>query len=360
MNSRERLTRCYFHQETDRPAVYTRTAYPANDPTYDKLKEYMNMMTDLKKLWQGNGGFSTPYPTIQSTEAYSNEYDRVITKLTTPAGDLYSSVFSGIKGMRNAVDKYFIEDKHDAEKYLSLGIPEVRGDIPSFYEANLQVGDRGIVEVYLGSNPAGFTVELIGSENFAIMTMTDRDILHELCQYRMNIIINIVKFLVEKGVGPFFAMQGEEYLVPPIHGIKDFYDFNVKYDKPIIDLIHEAGGRVHVHSHGSIKKVLQGFVDMGVDVLHPFETPPQGDITAKEAKKVIEDKICIEGNIQISNMYENTPKQIREETEQLIKEAFIDNKGLIVSASASPYIPGEGLNCLEQYKAMVETVISSC
>jgi uroporphyrinogen-III decarboxylase len=114
---------------------------------------------------------------------------------------------------------------------------------------------------------------------------------------------------------------------------------------------------VHIHSHGSIKKVLQGFVDMGVDVLHPFETPSQGDLTAREAKPVIRGKICMEGNIQISNMYEHTPEEIKEETEQLIKDAFDDHKGLIVSASASPYIPGEGLNCLEQYRAMVETVL---
>ncbi len=40
------------------------------------------------------------------------------------------------------------------------------------------------------------------------------------------------------------------------------------------ELVHEAGGRVHVHSHGSVKGVFQGFVDMGVDVLHPIEPTP--------------------------------------------------------------------------------------
>jgi len=41
---------------------------------------------------------------------------------------------------------------------------------------------------------------------------------------------------------------------------------------------------VHVHCHGSIRKVFHGFVDMGADVLHPFELPPMGDITAAQGR----------------------------------------------------------------------------
>ncbi len=101
-------------------------------------------------------------------------------------------------------------------------------------------------------------------------------------------------------------MAGEEYLVPPLHGPTDFCDFNVRYDKPIIDLIHDAGGRVHIHCHGSVKRVMAGFLDMEVDVLHPFEAPPMGDITPAEAKEVIRGRVCYEGNIQIHHMYEHS------------------------------------------------------
>ncbi len=101
-------------------------------------------------------------------------------------------------------------------------------------------------------------------------------------------------------------MLGQEYSVPPLHGPKDFSDFNTRYDKPIIDLIHDAGGRVHVHSHGSIKSMFQGFVDMGADVLHPFEPLPLRDIIACEAKTFARDKMCLEGNIPIHRMYEGT------------------------------------------------------
>ncbi len=358
MNSRERLERCYRQQEIDRPAVYTRTAYPLNDPTYDELKKFMQMYTDHKKAWTG-WRIDYAYKLEKMVKPYSSDYQRVITTMTTPKGKLTSSLFSNLTGKPNMLETHYIKDYDDALKYLSLPDADIIPGNPSdFFEEIKNMGDKGIIEVHLGLNPAGFVADLMGSENFAIMSITDRDIIYELCKKRMHTLIRAVKKLVENGIGPYFSMLGEEYIVPPMHGEKDFYDFNVQYDKPIIDLIHNAGGYVHIHCHGSIKKVLQGFVDMGADVLHPFEAPPMGDITASEAKKIIRNKICMEGNIQISHMYESTPDEIREEVTNLIHDAFDDGKGLIVCPTASPYIFGEGEKCFQQYKALVETVVN--
>ena len=112
-----------------------------------------------------------------------------------------------------------------------------------------------------------------------------------------------------------------------------------------------------VHCHGSIKKVLAGFIEMGVDVLHPFEAPPMGDVTAAEAKEMARGRLCLEGNIQIADLYEQTPEAIREQTAALIADAFDDRRGLIVCPTASLYIRGAGRRCFPQVKAMVETVL---
>ena len=83
-----------------------------------------------------------------------------------------------------------------------------------------------------------------------------------------------------------------------------------------------------------------------------------GDITPAEAKHVARGRLCLEGNIQISAMYEHTPRQVREETDGLIRDTFDDRRGLIVCPTASPYIRGEGENCFPQYKAMIDTVLA--
>jgi hypothetical protein len=250
-----------------------------------------------------------------------------------------------------------LKSREDAEKYLALALPELHGDVSTHARLEREMGDAGIVQAYLAPNPGGSAVELFGSELFAIMSVTDRDVIHALCERRKDLLLKRVKFLLSQDVGPFFCLTGEEYIVPPLHGPRDFYDFVVKYDKPILDLIHEAGGRVHIHCHGSIKRVINGLAEMGTDVLHPFEPPPQGNITAAEAKAVARGRMSLEGNIQIDRMYRCSPEEIWRETLALIRDAFDDHRGLTVCPTASPYMRGKGEACFPAFKAMIDTVV---
>ncbi len=357
MNRRERMRKCYFNEEIDRPAVFSRILFPPNDPTYDRLKAYLDAHSELKLTWDATK-LKTPYPTDVSTEPYSDAFERKVEVVHTPKGDLRKSTFISLKNQPPMHETYLLKTVEDAEKYLSLPFPAVGGDVSGFFAAEKQVGDKGIINIFLGVNPGGTIASLFGTENFAIMSAIERDLIHTLCEREKKILISLVKFLISKKIGPYFGMEGEELIVPPLHGPVDSYDFNVKYDKPVIDLVHNAGGRMHIHCHASIKKVLPGFVEMGVDVLHPFEAPPMGDVTPKEAKEIIRNKMCYEGNLQINRMYEFKPKDIAEEVKLLITDVFDDHKGLIVSPTASPYIFGAGEICFPMYKAMVDTVLA--
>lgn len=355
MTRRERLHRAYFHQEMDRPAVYSREGFPDNDPSYDKLKKYLHENSELKSHWAVRELCS--YSADSFYESYDDDFRRKVTIIHTPSGDLQSTYLESLNGQPGLQETFPLKDAADIEKYLMLPPPAIFNNVHSFFEADSAIGDNGLAVVALGMNPAGTVVELFGSENFAMMSITDRDLIHSLCEERMEVILDRLKFIADNKIGPYFEMFGEEYLVPPLHSPKDFYDFNVKYDKPIIDFIHDIGGRIHIHSHGSIKHVIQGFVEMGTDVLHPFEAPPNGDITPQEAKLYARGKMCLEGNIQIAHMFEHSPEQIMAETAALIDVIFDDHRGLIVSPTASPYIFGEGEKCFNNYKAMIDTVL---
>jgi hypothetical protein len=254
MDSRERLCRCYCHEQLDRPGIYVRDSYPQNDATYDRLKALINSSADLKYKWLPRW-IKEDSLYSHYVEAHSEDFERQVTILHTPAGDLKSVYLQSLKGQPGLQKEYLLKTRRDAEKYLSLPINVPQCDVSGFFEADRKAAGRGIAEAQLGLNPAGFVAELFGSEVFAIMSASERDIIHQLCQRQLNITLSRLKFLIDSKVGPYFAMYGEEYIVPPLHGPADFYDFNVKYDKPVIDLIHQAGGRVHIHSHGSIKKI---------------------------------------------------------------------------------------------------------
>lgn len=357
MKPRERLRRAYFHEEMDRPGVYSRTGFPAGDPTYDRVKAYLRAHSELKVSLSGRQ-FQTPYETHTHTEPYSADFERHVTTLSTPRGDLTATRLVSLHGKPGMQETHFISSEQDALAYLSLPLPKYEGDVRPFFEADASMGDLGIVDVTLGLNPAGHVASICGSETFAVLSITERDLLHALCEREMRIILQTVQFLVDAGVGPYFSILGEEYVVPPLHGPADFCDFNVRYDKPILDAIHNAGDRVHVHCHGPIRKVFKGFLDMGADVLHPFEGPPMGDLTPREAADMTGAALCLEGNIQINRMYEATPAEIYEETCALIDDVFHRGTPLIVSPTASPYIRGAGEAAFPQYKAMVDAVVA--
>lgn len=91
MNRREWLRRCYFHEELDRPAVYSRTGFPHADPTYDdRLKAYLREHTELKIPWDATAT-ANPYPVERRVEPVSEDYERHIRVLYTPAGELTAS-----------------------------------------------------------------------------------------------------------------------------------------------------------------------------------------------------------------------------------------------------------------------------
>jgi hypothetical protein len=338
----------------DRPAVFVRTAFPDEDPTYDRMRAYLAANTELKGAWWLES--PTKWPSENVRETGPGGFERRVHIIHTPKGDLRSSSMHRTKGDPGQTEEYCLKSAEDVEKFLSLPEHELGSDVSGFFAAVKKMGETGIVEASVGS-PIGNVVPWFGSELFAEMSLTHRDLIHAMLDRFMRSAIANLKYIIQAGVGPYFNMLGEEYVVPPLHGPKDFQDFVVRYEKPLCDIIHEAGGFMHVHCHGSIRKVFSGFLDMGVDVLHPFEAPPMGDITAADAKAMAGSRICLEGNIQISDFYDKPADWIAAQTASLIRDAFGDRQGLIVCPTASPYIRHMGDEAFPRFKAMIDTVL---
>ena len=113
LTRRERLQRCYFNQEVDRPAVFCRTLFPQDDPTYDRLRAYLQTHTELKLCWP-TIQFESEYPIDCSSEPYSEDFERRIEILHTPKGDLRRSFLVGLKGQPGLHETFFINSVEDA------------------------------------------------------------------------------------------------------------------------------------------------------------------------------------------------------------------------------------------------------
>jgi len=70
------------------------------------------------------------------------------------------------------------------------------------------------------------------------------------------------------------------------------------YDRELVDLLHRYGALARLHSHGRIGKVLESFLEMGIDATDPVEPPPDGDVELKEARKILGREVTLIGNIE--------------------------------------------------------------
>jgi uroporphyrinogen-III decarboxylase len=226
----------------------------------------------------------------------------------------------------------------------------------SYFELKRKTGDRTMLMVNIGE--AMYSVQaLMGSEVFSIWLVMERELLHEMIQRSYANIENLVKHYLSHDVGDCYGWVGPELCIPPLASPEDFREFVFKYDKPIIDLIHDAGKLAWVHCHGDMKKVLMDFVEMGVDCLNPIEPPPVGGLTLAEAKEIIGGQMTLDGGVQNGNFELLEP----EEMEILVEETVAMGKPggcYILSETGTPSTwPELTEKHIANYTAFIETGI---
>jgi uroporphyrinogen-III decarboxylase len=160
-------------------------------------------------------------------------------------------------------------------------------------------------------------------------------------------------YLVENGVRSVYGFLGEEYASPPLQSPRDFHEFVTAPETELFDLLHRNGARIHVHCHGPMDSVLEEFAEMGADCLHPIEAPPLGDMPLREAKRRIGSRVCLEGNIQIGDLYAMETTAFRQSVVQAMEDAA-EGGGFILCPSASPHTPELSPRTVANYLAMIE------
>jgi uroporphyrinogen-III decarboxylase len=248
--------------------------------------------------------------------------------------------------------KNYVETDKDVEKVLSVPYEPLEPDIKDFHRLDSIIGEKGIVLPQIG-NATGRLRSLLGTERLAIWSIERRFLIHRLLEPLNERIYELVKCLLEGGVGPVVGMLGEEIATPPMLSPRDFYDFVVAYDKPIIELIHSYGGLAHMHCHGNLSQILEMFLEMGLDSTHPVESPPMGDITLAEFRRRVGNKIAIKGNIQIGDLYAAPKEKVIEACGQALGVGGRDG-AFILAPTASPHWPYLPERTWENYKAMID------
>ena len=141
-------------------------------------------------------------------------------------------------------------------------------------------------------------------------------------------------------------LAGEEStIISPEH----YREYIKPYHRKLVEHAHKLGLKIVKHSDGNIWSILDDFIEVGFDGIHPIQ-PQCMDIG--EVKKYLEGKVCILGNIDCRNLL---PFGTEEEVEKTVKETIeiaAPGGGYIISSSNSIHPKVKP----ENYIAMIKSV----
>ena len=185
-----------------------------------------------------------------------------------------------------------------------------------------------------------------GMQNLLMDYLLDPRLVHDLARIATDFNTAAIDMAVEVGADVIIVpgdLAGEDTtLMSPEH----YREYIKPYHKEIVDYAHKRGIKIVKHSDGNVWPILDDFIEVGFDGIHPIQ-PQCMDI--KEVKKHLAGKACILGNIDCRYLL---PFGTEEEVERVTKETIekvAPGGGYIISSSNSIH-PG----CKpENYTAMV-------
>jgi len=364
MTSRERLTTAFHKGKPDRLPIFIRGVnvfdegwMASRHPSYRPLIDYVREKTDPVVFWSAGWGYglTSTSPEMESKRVVEEDGDwqMIETRLDTPRGPLLQLFRHSKQGKPGLTAKSFITTPEDVERLLSIPHRAIEPDLEAYRTLVEKVGTDGLVLPVLGG-ALMWLHQVMDSETLALWSVTQRDLLHLLLRTFNERALELMGKLMAGGCGPVMGSIGQELATPPLVGPADFEEFVVEYDRQVFDLVHRYGATVHVHCHGNLRQVLDGFLRAGVDSLHPVESPPMGDITLREFREQVGLRIAVKGNIQIGELYGGRPEEIAQEVRQAFEAAGRDG-AFILGPTASPFWPELPERALVNYRTMIDT-----
>jgi len=318
MTRKRRLMAIFEGSAPDRSAVKVWGVSPKAQsihPGYDAVRDLAVEKTDLVV---GSGSAFNIYAGTrwgETTEHFtrptkSPDWNDAVTIIHTPMGDLHGIFLQSTKKHPGYDIEYCVKEPEDIRKLLSLPYDTLPVDADSFFKTEREIGDAGIVMFGL-DHPAYALQRMTGSENFALWSIEQADLMQEAIDVFAERVRSHAKAALAAGIRGVFGYVGPELCIPPLVSPQTFERFVFDIDKPLSDLIHDGGGRVWMHCHGRMHSVIERFADEGIDVLNPVEPPPMGDVTMVEAFELVGDRMGLEGNIETHDIITATKEQLR-------------------------------------------------
>ncbi|MAE61713.1 MAG: hypothetical protein CMJ49_10210, partial [Planctomycetaceae bacterium] len=352
--SRRRLLTALDAGQPDRVPIstyelvgYDSISWYNQQPSYQRLMDRIRADTDCLAMW--NPGRRTAITAQATTSILCSAYpvpidvhterDGPITRSTwtmhTPRGDLQRVTQDDDNVLTTWIIEHWCKSLDDVDKAMSVPYEPVDPDPADHPRIAAEVGDHGLIMASLG-DPALIVAELMSFQEFTLWAHEEPDHFARAVEQvaeraRENLDRELAACVVD-----LYRICGPEYFTPPYLPPEAFARFVVPYVTQMTRQINDAGGRVRLHCHGKIGRVLDMILDTGPDGIDPCEPPPDGDIELDAVKRRCAERgVCVFGNIELKVLEHGTTQEIRDTVRGILDQAK-DGGGFVIMPTAGP------------------------
>jgi len=359
LTGRERLIRAFKRLEVDRMPIRiwgVDPFFPRQDwrPLYELIEKYQ---LEIFREWgEQDQGVPPQYKFRDEQRTVNGEMREDKTIIAVPGGDLTQISCQPLDGSPGYVRKHFIGDQGEAEIWLANEWPQALPSGDSYFKLQKKSGERALLMVNI-CEPFLEAHRLIGSELFSYWIHDQPSLLHAMIAKCFKRTKNLLKHFLSLDIGDAYGWCGPELCIPPLASIAALREFVLHYDRKLIDLIHDHGKLVWVHSHGDMSTVLKEFMDAGVDCLNPIEPPPVGKITLAEALKTCHGKMALDGGIEDGDFDRLAPDEMVKTVERTASQVRQNDSFILCPTSTPCTLAVLSPKRMENYKQFVKTAV---
>jgi hypothetical protein len=363
MTSKQRVLAAMRREQPDRMPIHMRGVRAwdsewvgTRDRSYRPLIEAVLEHCDLIPV-AGMDGVHSPLLTTATNEISetrvvdAGDWEIHRTTLHTPKGDVHQDYWESKTRDLPMVRKYFIETPEDAERMLSVPYAAPKIDLSHYLELREKWPDN--LTILMCPQAGELVHDLLGTETFAYFWAEHRDLLYRLREAFIARVLDVIDAVLAAGAGPVLGTNGVEQVAPPIHSPQTYREFVVPTFTELCERVHAKGCLLHVHCHNKLNANLEDIAGVGWDCTHPVEPAPMGDVDLADAKRRVGKQMCLEGNIQIGEIYASPTERVT----RLVEDAISAGKpggGFILCPTASPYTETLSHLTVGNYLAMIE------
>jgi len=320
--------------------------------SYVRLGDYVRQNADVFYRWSFPTGFAYSAAEVNfRIEEVLSEAGGQRLSVDTPRGLLFQVERTSPARRGRYPVKHWIEDVGDLERFLSIPTEICRPEVEDFLRKRNEMGEKTAMHVELDDPVcvAGY----FNTQTWPLLCVEEEAKVTAVVEVMFERIYGLVEYLLEAGVGPVFHFSGPEYSIPPLLPPRYFEKFVVRYDKPLVELIHRHGCLTIIHCHGRVSRFLERFGEIGMDGLNVLEGPPMGDVDMGDAKRRIGGQVCLCGNIEYDRLERGTEEEIKDRVRKIIEQGGEGGR-LMVTPTCSPYSPILTPQAERNYVAMIE------